>query len=132
MSKKKNKSIPPMEGGLLQCMKALDNQVAREMQRAPAEREQHGVQKWEPYAARVEKVAGCILDALGGEEISLDSLIILSQATAKARSIAADDLGEDGLGVVRSQYILTAAENIAYDTSRISSLLRGSAEGTLN
>jgi len=45
MTKKKPKA-PPLEQGLLTAMKAIDNQIAREMQRSPAEREAPGMQKW--------------------------------------------------------------------------------------
>lgn len=130
--KQKKKEGSVLEAGLMQCMHALDSQVAREMQRTPAQREEQGVQKWEPYAKRIESVAGCILDAIGREKITLDSLLILSQASSKALSLAVDDLGEEGLGAVRSQYAIAAAESILYDSSRILAVLKGTAEEALN
>lgn len=124
--------LPRMEAGLQQCMRAIDNQIARELQRSPAEREDHGVQKWEPFAERTERLVTFILDQLGEDTIALDSLLVLSQATAKALTLVSEDLGEDGLGVVRSQYCLTASDAIALDMQRIRRQLAGSGKESLN
>ena len=107
--------LQKLEEGLLQALQALDRQVARELQRSPAELEAHGVLKWEPYQKRIELVCSFILDSLGGREVELDSLIILAQALSKALRLVIDDLGEDGLGQVRSSYCLVALEKIAAD-----------------
>jgi len=136
MSKKKpsakDKNLPVMEAGLLQCMKALDNQIAREMQRTPVEREQHGVQKWEPYNTRIEKITTALLNNLGAAEISLDSVLVLLQSLSKAFSIVIDDLGEEGLGNLRSMYCLKTCEAVSYDIERALKIIRGTGSEQLN
>jgi hypothetical protein len=113
-----------LEQGLLQAMKAIDNQVARAMQRSPAEREIHGVQKWEPYASRVEYLTAFILEELGANDVSLDSVLVLVQAFAKALHFAVDDLGPEGLGAVRSSYCLDAMEKVQRDAQVVVEQLR--------
>lgn len=116
MSKKGK--LPPLEEGLLLSARAIDNQVAREMQRSPAEVERHGVQKWKPYSDRVEKAATFLLNAVESEEIGLDGFIVLAQAWSKALYLLIDDLGPDGLGQIRSSYCRAAMEAISDDASR--------------
>ena len=128
----KNKGMPLMEGGLLQCMKALDNQIAREMQRTPDEREQHGVQKWEPYNIRMERLVTLLLNELGEGSITLDSVLVLVQSLSKTLSIVVDDLGEEGLGNVRSMYCLKTCEALSFDVERALNVLRGSGSEQLN
>lgn len=113
-----NSPVGKLEEGLLQAMKALDTQIARAMQRTPAEREVHGVQKWEPYETRVENLTAFVLNELGDNTVSLDSLLVLSQAFTKALRLACDDLGPGGLGAVRSSYCIDALQKIARDASR--------------
>lgn len=107
-----------LEEGLLQAMKAIDNQIARSMQRTPAKREVHGVQKWEPYDTRVENIAAFVLNELGAESITLDAMIVLAQAFTKSLRLICDDLGVEGLGAVRTSYCLKALENIELDAHR--------------
>ena len=104
-----------LEQGLSQAMKAIDNQIARAMQRTPAEREVQGVQKWEPYETRVENITAFLLEQLGGQEISLDSILVLAQAFTKSLRIVTDDLGGEGLGEVRSAYCFDAMKKIERD-----------------
>lgn len=104
-----------LEEGLAQALKAIDNQIARAMQRSPAQRELHGVQKWEPYAERVEKIATFLLQEVGDGSIELDSLLVCAQAFAKALQLLCSDLGEEGLGKIRSAYCLDAMEKITRD-----------------
>ena len=113
-----------LEEGLLQAMRALDNQVARALQRTPAQREIHGVQKWEPYETRVESVTAFILNSLGEGDALLDSVFVLAQAFAKALRLVAEDLGADGLGKMRLEYCLDAFEKIANDAAKGRSELR--------
>ena len=108
-----------LEEGLLQAMKAIDNQVARAMQRTPAERESQGVQKWEAYETRVEQVAAQILNDLGEQEVTLDSVIVLAQAFTKALRLVTHDLGVEGLGSTRSAYCLDAMGKIERDAQRV-------------
>src|SRR5689334_11784334 len=98
---KKEQKRSPLEEGLMTALTALDNQIAREMQRSPEQLSAHGVQKWEAYSKRVELVTTHLLDGLGSEEIQLDSLLVLAQAAAKALSFTIQDLGQEGLGKVR-------------------------------
>jgi len=106
-------------------MQALDRQVMREMQRSPEERELHGVQKWEPINRRVELVAAFVMNALGDDEVGLDSLLIMAQAFPKALRLVMEDLGEDGLGGVRAAYCREAMEAIRDDAERAKSLTGG-------
>lgn len=116
--------VGKFEEGLLQAMKAIDNQVARALQRTPAEREALGVQKWEPYESRVEHTAAFILNELGDAAVSLDSILVLSQAFTKALRLAAEELGAEGLGSMRTAYCIDAMEKIDRDAGRALSELR--------
>ena len=123
MTTKKIKT-PPLKEGLITAMQALDVQVARDLQRTPAQEEVLGVQKWEPYQKRIEDVATLLIDCVGDRTITLDPLLILSQAFSKALQILACDLGQDGLGKMRSDYCTAAFENLASDSARALSLLK--------
>lgn len=115
MSKQRIES-EPLEVGLRQALQALDNQIAREMQRSPADRELHGVLKWEPFEARVERVSAYLL-SIFGEDIQLDSLIVLSQALVKSLALVVEDCGREGLGDIRARYIERAAEGLVRDAT---------------
>ena len=119
--------IPPLQAGLLTALQALDSQIAREMQRQPTEIEVHGVQKWEPISKRVETIAGFLLDAIESQAIELDSVLTLSQAVIKTLSIIVQDLGEKGLGKMRSAYALEALQNIERDARTGLDALRDTA-----
>lgn len=112
-----------MEEGLLTAMRAIDNQIARAMQRSPAQRDVHGVQKWEPYATRVEQITAFVLEELGSDSVTLDGLLVLSQAFTKALALAVSDLGGDGLGTTRAAYCLDAVEKIERDALEVSRTL---------
>jgi hypothetical protein len=112
-----------LEEGLLQAMKSVDNQIARAMQRSPAEREMHGVQKWEAYESRVESIAAFLLQEVGDTNIGLDSLLVFAQAFSKALRLVCDDLGEEGLGKIRSAYCRDAMEKIGRDAHMVSAAL---------
>ena len=113
MSGKENIKLSVLEESLVRALQAIDNQIAREMQRAPEKLEVHGVQKWEPYQSRIEGIAAFLIDQINGGEIQLDSLIVMSQAVVKGMEIVLSDLGEDGLGKVRANYCRAAMEFIA-------------------
>ena len=108
--------IEPLEEGLRQALQAIDNQIAREMQRSPAERELHGVLKWEPFEVRIERVSAYLL-SIFGEEIQLDSLIVLSQALVKSLALVVEDCGREGLGDVRARYVERTADSLKRDAS---------------
>ena len=119
---KKPTSLPKLEEGLLNACQAIENQIAREMQRSPAQKELHGVQKWEPFAKRVENICAFLLENTGaaeGEGVSLDALLVLSQSFTKAISILTDELGEKGLGTIRAAYVRETAKNLRRDIARI-------------
>ena len=116
--------LPPLEAGLITAMRALDNQVARQMQRSPDALAVHGVQKWEPYQQRVEQLSSFLLDALANRHVQLDSLLIMAQALSKTLSLFAQDLQEEGLGKVRSLYCRAALEHLREDATRALAALR--------
>jgi hypothetical protein len=121
-------SMPKLEEGLLQAMNALDSQIARVMERSPAEREVYGVQKWEPYQQKTEQVATFVINSFGSNEAHLDSVLVLSQAFVKALKILSHDLGTEGLGKLRSAYCQSAAERINDDMRQLLQELRGHVE----
>ncbi len=112
-----------LEEGLLQAMKSIDNQIARAMQRSPAEREVHGVQKWEEYESRVEYIAAFLLQEVGDTNLGLDSLLVCAQAFTKALRLVCEDLGDEGLGKLRAAYCRDAMEKIERDAHLPSSTL---------
>jgi len=120
-----NQKYGKLEEGLLQAMKAIDNQVARALQRSPSEREELGVQKWEPYESRIELVTAFILNELGDSEVSIDSLLVLSQSFTKALRLVSEDLGLDGLGKMRTAYCIDAMEKIQRDADKTLAELSG-------
>lgn len=127
MSQRAEKA-PPLEHGILTAMKAIDNQIAREMQRSPAELEKHGVQKWEPFMKRIENISALVMNSLGKEEIQLDSLIVMSQAMTKCLQLVIEDLGAESLGKIRTSYCQAAIDNISKDAFRAGQLLKGRDE----
>ncbi|MFO0415679.1 MAG: hypothetical protein ACK5Y6_00185 [Pseudomonadota bacterium] len=108
-----------LEEGLLQALKAIDNQVARSMQRSPSEREAQGMQKWEPYSSRIEGITAFLLEEFGDNSINLDSLVVSTQAFAKALQLVCDDLGQEGLGKIRTEYCLDAMRKVARDAEKV-------------
>ncbi|NMC64383.1 MAG: hypothetical protein GYA55_14560 [SAR324 cluster bacterium] len=109
---KKTSPLPPLEQGLNMAMKALDNQIARMMQRNPNELEKHGAQKWEPFQQKTESLSAFLLEALGNRQVELDSLLVFAQAFSKALAMYAQEMEEEGLGKIRSLYCRSALENI--------------------
>ncbi|RMG39692.1 MAG: hypothetical protein D6719_12715 [Candidatus Dadabacteria bacterium] len=100
----KKKAPHSLEEHLLRAMRLIDNQIAREMQRTPEERETEGVLKWTPYKKRSELLTSVILNAVGENSVKLDSLLVLLDSSAKALELLMSDLGSSGLGSVRSAY----------------------------
>lgn len=121
MSKKPDqKELTPGEEGLLRALKAIDQQILREVStRTPAEVERHGQRKWEAFDSRVEQVCSFVLNALGDNDVQLDGVLVLAQGLTKALSFVAEDLGEDGLGKTRSEYLRVAADKIERDTDNL-------------
>lgn len=107
-----------LEQGLINALKALDNQIARTMQRDPATRSAQGVQKWQPYQDKIENICSFLLNSAGEKQIDLDGLIILTQAMSKTLLFISEDLGADGLGKIRSQYIRDTFEKLSRDAEQ--------------
>ena len=127
----KTETKSPLEEGLITAMQGIDKQILREVStRTPAGREEHGVQKWEPIEKRVEYVSGFVLNELGEATVGLDSLLVMSQAFALALQMVSEDLGEEGLGEVRTTYLKTAFEQLERCAFRGKQAL--SSESTLN
>ncbi len=120
-------SLPKLEEGLLNVMSALNNQIARKMQRSPAEREILGVQKWQPYQEKIEEVTSFVLNTLEEGNGNLDSIFVLSQAFSKVLKILVDDLSQEGLGKLRTEYCKSTAENIREDMRLLLEQLCGGA-----
>jgi len=132
MSEKRKKDREePLVEHLLAALHALDSQVAREMQRSPQEREQLGVQKWEPYAKRIEKLCAVVLNSVGDRQCDLDSLLIMAQAMSKSLGLLVEELGTEGLGALRSAYCKAAFEAIERDARNALMLLREGGSGAL-
>lgn len=109
--------------GLGQMLKAVERQIAREMQRSPEERERLGVQKWDPFLDRIEKIAAASVEKFGTQQVGLDSLIVASQALTTALQLVVEELGREGLGELRSAYCMWACENLERSILRIQSTL---------
>jgi hypothetical protein len=124
MAEEKAPPLSPMQEGLLRAMRAIDNQIAREMQRTPTERDEEGVLKWKPFETRVEQITAFVLECLGNEDLELDSLLVLSQALTTALRLVAEDLGSEGLGKVRSSYVERAVSLIAEEMRRAGDVVR--------
>lgn len=114
MTKDKLKGLP-FQDSLLGALKAIDNQVARQMQRTPAEREESGVQKWSPLTDKIEETTSIILDGFADGYVQLDSLLVLSQSLVKAFYLIVEDVGAEDLGDLRSAYCQDALEKIERD-----------------
>ena len=107
----------PLEAGILSALRSIDNQVARNMLRTPAEREVSGVQKWEPYDQKIELITSLVLENLANRAIELDGVLVLAQAMCKALQMYCDELGQEGLGKMRSEYCSVAFEAIQRNAS---------------
>lgn len=117
-------TFPPLEGGVLQALSAVDSQLDRALQRTPGERETLGVSKEVPMAERVERVAAFIIDRIGDRSASLEALTVLAEAHVKALAMMADELGSEHLGKVRSSLLSHALDRMAADASRASGACR--------
>ena len=125
----KPQKLSPLEEGILIALRALDNQILREVsKRSPADRDDQGVQKWEPIDTRVENVCSYVLNLLGEDVVKLDSLLVFAQAFPKILQMVVAELGEEGLGKVRSQYCIEALKRIAEDARRGSDNISTAAE----
>ena len=102
----KRKAPKTMQDHIVRFMQLLDSQVARDLQRRPEEREQHGAfDKNKPISDRVEILVGHFLEQFGSGDIKLDSLLISAESFTTALRIIVEELGKDGLGKKRSEYV---------------------------
>ena len=132
MSAKKQKGVS-FDESLVGAMQCLDKQVARDVNtRRPQETAEQGVQKWRAHSERIESTTTLILDSIGDKEIDLDSVLILAQSFTKALSFISSDLGEAGLGDVRTQYCLEAFRAISRDCYNAESGLKDNNEMLIN
>lgn len=115
MNNKQKSGIGPLEEGLLQALRAIDNQILRETQRDALGRESHGVGKDDAIERRVENVSSWFLDTFSDDRVKLEALLVLSRASTKAISLLARDLGSDGLGTMRTRYCLQSLEDLERD-----------------
>jgi len=123
MKKRENPPGEPLFDGVHRSLRAVDSQIAREMQRTPAEREVHGVTKWQPMSKRVELLSAFFLDHIGDpatseDAFSFEALLVMAQSTVKALSLLVQDLGEADLGDLRSQYARDALNSMQFDVER--------------
>jgi Asp-tRNA(Asn)/Glu-tRNA(Gln) amidotransferase A subunit family amidase len=116
--------LPPLEKGLRDCLRALDNQIARELQRSPSELATQGVQKWQPIQTRVERLSAFLLSELGEDSVNIESVLVLAQASTKALRMACEDLGKDGLGKVRAAYCVSTFDSVSNDSRVALDLMR--------
>lgn len=124
-----SEKLAPLEAGLLAAMRALDNQITREIEkRTPEELEAKRLEKWEPIDKRVERVSAFVLDHFGDETVKLDSVLVLTQAFAKCLQIICTDLGDEGLGKTRSAYCKHAWKHIERDTEHALRILEKGGE----
>jgi len=125
MSKKNKKPVnPPLQHHLLAALKAIDNQIARSMQR---DENTNSVQKWGPIQERIELLTSFLIENAGNQEIQLESLLILGQAVTKTLRLLAEELGQAELGQVRGGYCREAFEKIEDDSRRALASLRDEA-----
>jgi len=113
MTKASAQKLPPLQAGLVTALAAIDNQIARDLQRSPEKLEQAGVQKWAIYERKIEEVTKLLLDELENQTVELDGLIVLLSAMAKSLQLLIEDLGPAGLGNLRTQYCLKVLNDIA-------------------
>ena len=113
----KPQKLPLLDESLIRALELIDSQIARAMERTPAEREVSGVQKWKPFEERIERLSGLLLDNFG-ERVQLDSVVVLSQVMVKVLSILCQEMGSDGLGDVRGQYVQEALKLLEIEVER--------------
>jgi hypothetical protein len=117
-----------LEGSLIRALRLIDSQISREMLRSPAQREEHGVTKWEPMSKRTELLTSTFLDHLGDhtksdQEFSIESLLVVAQAIVKSLSLIAQDLGEEQLGTIKTWYFKDSLAKINFDVERANQAL---------
>lgn len=120
---KKNKPAP-LEAGLLMSLQAIENQISREVANRNQEQlAQHGVKRWESFDKRIENITSYLLNSLGENNVSLDSIQVLAQALVKTLAISVEDLQESGLGKLRTSYFVEATARIERDCDLVKQIL---------
>lgn len=123
MKKRDNPPGEPLFDGVHRSLRAVDSQIAREMQRTPVERDMYGVTKWQPMSKRVELLSAFFLDHIGDpaeseDAFSFEALLVMAQSSVKALSLVIQDLGEADLGEIRSKYARDALSTMQFDVER--------------
>ena len=128
----KENKMPPLEAGLLTAMHALDNQVLRMMQRTPSETESQGVQKWEPFNQKSQQISDFVLNAFACRQVELDSVMVFARAFTDSLSRIIEELGEDGLGKIRSTYCCATIDEMTSSVKAARLALHGISEDEVN
>ncbi len=115
---------PILDESLIKALEAIDNQIRRTVDsRTPSDRAVAGVQKWKPYEDRIERLTTLLLDNFG-TNVGLDSILVLSQVMIKSLTIVTEDLGEDGLGKLKSTYVRDTINNLEIELERLKRIFK--------
>jgi hypothetical protein len=124
MSKSKQ---PPLESGLMQAMTALDKQITREISsRDPQRTQTRGASARPAQEERAEQVTTFVIDLFASHTVRLDSILVLSEALTHSLQLISEELGQEGLGEVRSAYVTTVAKRLEQFSRRMQ---QNTAEG---
>lgn len=113
----KEEKLPLLDESLIRALELIDSQIARAMERTPEQRDVGGVQKWKPLEERVERISTLLLDYYG-DRIQLDSVVVMSQVLVKVLGIVCQEMGQEGLGEVRSIYVQDALKKLEIEIQR--------------
>ena len=117
---------------LLQLCNAIDQQVARELQRDPVERQEHGVSKQEPYRKRREMLSLSLLEAFSTGAVNIDGMLVVTESLAKTLEVITEELGSEGLGKYRSSDLLKVSRETSLVFEKISDQISGKKREVLN
>jgi hypothetical protein len=113
----KDQKLPLLDESLIRALELIDSQIARAMERTPEQREKAGVQKWKPLEERIERLSTLILDNFG-EKVQLDSILVMSQVMVKVLGLLCQEMGQEGLGELRSLYVQESLKILEIEIER--------------
>ena len=119
----KEQKLPLLDESLIRALELIDSQIARAMERTPEQREKSGVQKWKPLEERIERLSTLVLDNFG-ERVQLDSILVLSQVMVKVLGLLCQEMGQEGLGELRSSYIQEALKILEIEIERATGVFK--------
>ncbi len=122
--------LSPLEEAILASLQAVDDQIALEHKRQPSEPELRGVDEGEIYRKRVEFIASFLIGAAEADQVGLNSLVVFTQAFAKALAMTVDDRASEGLKDISTSYALLAAKSVEKDAGKLMRLLRAPDESS--